>query len=39
VDVDAFLHLKNIISSQCDNKNRVMDEFYNYLARKELHLT
>jgi len=38
VEVDAFLHLKNIISSHCDNKNRVMDEFYNYLARKELPL-
>ena len=36
VDVDAFLNLKNVISSQCENKNRVMEEFYAYLARKEL---
>lgn len=39
VDVDAFLHLKNIISAQCENKNRVMDEFYSYLSRKELQLS
>ncbi|MBT0663381.1 PilZ domain-containing protein [Geobacter pelophilus] len=36
VDVDAFLNLKNVISSRCDNKTLVMDEFYSYLSRKEL---
>lgn len=38
VDVDAFLNLKNIVSSKCENKNQVMDEFYAYLAKKELSL-
>lgn len=36
VDVDAFLNLKNIVSAQCENKSQVMDEFYAYLAKKEL---
>ena len=36
VDVDAFLNLKNVISSKCENKAVVMDEFYSYLSRKEL---
>lgn len=36
VDVDSFLNLKNVISSQSENKTLVMDEFYNYLSRKEL---
>jgi hypothetical protein len=36
VDVDAFLNLKNVISSKSENKTFVMDEFYNYLSRKEL---
>ncbi|GAM08902.1 pilZ domain protein [Geobacter sp. OR-1] len=36
VDVDAFLNLKNVISSRCENKTLVMDEFYSYLSRKEL---
>jgi hypothetical protein len=36
IDVDAFLNLKNIVSSRCENKSQVMDEFYTYLARKEL---
>lgn len=36
VEVDAFINLKNVISSQCENRSLVMDEFYHYLARKEL---
>lgn len=36
VDVDAFLNLKNAVSSKCENKSLVMDEFYHYLSRKEL---
>ncbi len=36
VGVDAFINLKNVISSQCENRSLVMDEFYHYLARKEL---
>lgn len=36
VDVDAFLNLKSVISSRTENKAMVMDEFYNYLSRKEL---
>lgn len=36
VDVDAFLNLKNVISSRSENKTLVMDEFYTYLSRKEL---
>jgi hypothetical protein len=36
VDVDAFLNLKNLIGSRCDNKQIVMDEFYTYLSRKEI---
>jgi hypothetical protein len=36
VDVDAFLNLKNVISSNCGNKSLVMDEFYSYLSHKEL---
>ena len=36
VEVDAFLNLKNVISSKCENKSLIMDEFYTYLSRKEL---
>jgi len=36
VDVDAFLNLKNVISSKSENKNLVMEEFYSYLSHKEL---
>jgi hypothetical protein len=39
VDVDAFLNLKNVISSKSENKTLVMDEFYTYLSRKELMAT
>lgn len=36
VDVDAFLNLKNVISSKADDQSFIMEEFYSYLSRKEL---
>jgi hypothetical protein len=36
IGVDEFINLKNIVSYHCGSEDQVMEEFYSYIAHKEL---
>lgn len=35
VDLDSFIHLKNIIAYNFGDEDRIMDEFFNFISEKK----
>ena len=35
LDVDTFIEIKNIVSTESGNENKIMDEFFKYITYRE----